>query len=119
MKTKRLLLVLLIVAAVMASFAPRLAAGEQKAALRIQKLRYTLDGNGQAWLSVRFVNEGNASIHVNAFAPAQEGPWSAVKEDVGPGSTVRGQVKAVDGNVAVIWVDSSQGLLRFEVPKRR
>jgi hypothetical protein len=99
-------------------FARPCSAADVQAQLHLRKTKYTIDENGQVWLRLIFINDGSAPIGVTAFAPARQGPWTAVNQKVEPGALVRGAIKASEGGPTVVWVDSSQGLLRFELPKR-
>ena len=97
----------------------RASAAQQQSALHFHKAKYFMDQNGQPWLSVQFVNEGNTAIKVDAIAPDRNGPWTKINENVAPSAKVRGAVKIVKDTPASVWVDSSVGMLEFDIAPRK
>ena len=110
---RKKLLGLLALAALVSMLAPVAASTNQPLSLR--KSKYVMDGSGQVWLSVVLANEGKQPVSILGLAPAKAGPWTNVDQIAAPGSTVRSAMKVKEGTTA-LWVDSSQGILRFELP---
>lgn len=113
--SRRKVLAMIGVAAVASLIAPA-AASNSQAGLTLRHIRYVMDDAGQVWLSAQFLNDGTKPIGINAVAPGKAGPWTNVGQTAAPGATVRGKMKVSDGGPAVLWVDSTLGLLRFELP---
>lgn len=107
------LLGLLLLAALVSMLAPVAASTHQPLSLR--KSKYVMDGSGQVWLSVVLANDGTQPVTVLGLAPAKAGPWTTVGQTAVPGTTVKSAMKVKEGTTA-LWVDSSQGILRFELP---
>jgi hypothetical protein len=92
------------------------AASNSQAGLMLRRTRFVMDDTGQVWLSAQFLNDSNKPIGIHAVAPAKTGPWTSVGQTITPGATVRGTMKISDGGPSFLWVDSTLGLLRFELP---
>jgi hypothetical protein len=105
-------LVALVIAPVATLAAPQ-------AGIDLRKTKYFMDDKGQVWLSVHLHNEGSQPVAVIGLAPDRSGPWTSVGQNLPPGATLRGAMKMPAKGVSVVWVDSSAGLLRFELPQRR
>lgn len=108
---------LLMTAGALSYLANNSAAADIQPQLHLRKANYTLDGSGNVYLRLLFINDGTVPIGVTAFAPAREGPWTEINQKVDPGALVRGAIKVGNDAPTAIWVDSSQGLLRFDLPK--
>lgn len=107
----------LIVFAALASILAPVAASTNEP-LTLRKTRYVMDNSGQVWLSVLLVNNGTQPVSVLGLAPAKAGPWTTVGQTAAPGATVRSAMK-VKENTTALWVDSSRGILRFDLPHAR
>jgi hypothetical protein len=110
---RKKLLGLLVLVALVSMLAPVAASTHQPLSLR--KSKYVMDGSGQVWLTVVLANDGSNSVSVLGLAPAKAGPWTTVDQIAAPGATVRSAMKVKEGATA-LWVDSSQGILRFDLP---
>ncbi|HEY2586878.1 MAG TPA: hypothetical protein VGI81_14125 [Tepidisphaeraceae bacterium] len=99
--------------------APGAASAGPQAGIDLRKTKYYMDDKGQVWLSVHLHNEGTRPVAVIGLAPDKAGPWTTVGQNVPPGATLRSAMKVPDNGVSVVWVDSSAGILRFELPQRR
>lgn len=115
--SRRMLLGVLLVSAISLALTPASASTAQ-AGLSIKKSRYVMDGGGQVWLKVQLLNGGSQPIRILGLAPAKAGPWTTVGQSAAPGEAIRTSMK-VKENAAVLWVDSSQGILRFELTPKR
>lgn len=109
----------ILLALVAWTLAPRAASAAPRAGLDVRKTKYFMDDKGQVWLSVHLVNGGDKPVTIVRLAPSESGPWTNVGQSVAPGETVRGAIKVQDGGIAAVWVDSSQGVLRFDLPQKR
>jgi hypothetical protein len=115
-----MILGLLIALAAPSVLVPTQAAAQSgQIGLHLRKTKYFIDDKGPVWVSAQFVNDDNRSINIAGVAPTRVGPWTAIDKKLEPGATVRGAVKVLNDGVIVVWVSSSQGLLRFELPSRR
>lgn len=112
--SRRKLLLMIGILAVGSLIAP-VAASNTQAGLTLRHTRFVMDDTGQVWLSAQFLNDTSKPIGIRAVAPAKAGPWTSVGQTAAPGATVRGAMKVSDSGPSVLWVDSSQGLLRFEL----
>jgi hypothetical protein len=97
---------------------PARATAEVQSQLHLKKAHYGLDENGHVWLRLLFINDDGAPLGVIAIAPDRQGPWTAVNEKVQPGALLRGSLKAGDKGLTVIWANTSQGLVQFQLPKK-
>ena len=113
--SRRKLLVMIGVTAVLSLLVPAEASSSQ-AGLTLRHTRFVMDDTGQVWLSAHFLNDTNKPIRIHAVAPSKAGPWTSVGRTVAPGATVRGAMKISDGGPSFLWVDTTLGLLRFELP---
>jgi len=109
---------LIAMAAALSAMAPVVAAAEQHSPLRLQKFHYTLDGGGQPYLALRFINESTKPVDAVSIAPDPKGPWTTLNQTIAPGDTLRTQFKSPEGGVATVWINSKQGLLKYDLPKR-
>lgn len=114
---RRKFIALVLLSAVTMLVAP-VSASDAHAGLTLRKAKYVMDDSGQVWLSVQLVNEGRKPMAILGLAPAKAGPWTSVGQNATPGATVRSAMKVKDGGVTVLWVDSTAGILRFELPHR-
>lgn len=89
------------------------SASQRQGSLELHKVHHVLDENGQVWLTVQFVNQGNHPVTVAGIAPSRWGPWTKIGQKIDPGSVVRGKIKTSDKDPKNIWVDSSEGLSVF------
>ena len=112
---RRKFMVLVLLSAVATLVAP-VSASDAHAGLMLRKAKCVMDGSGQVWLSVQLVNDGKKSLAILGLAPAKAGPWTTVGQNAAPGAVVRSAMKVKDGGVTVLWVDSTAGILRFELP---
>jgi hypothetical protein len=114
------LLAISLLAVASSALWPAYAQAEQTASLHLKKIRYYLDENGRPWLAAHFSNDGNATVAVKAMSPARSGPWTTIDQKVESGSMLRGAIPVKGGDALTeLWVDSSQGLLHFDLPKRK
>lgn len=113
--SRRKLLVMIGMTAVASLIAPA-AASNTQAGLTLRRTRYVMDETGQVWLWAQFLNDSNKPIAIRGLAPSKAGPWSNVGQTAAPGTTLKGSMKVSDGGPSSLWVDSSVGLLRFDVP---
>lgn len=113
--SRRKLLVMIGMTAVASLLAPA-AASNTQAGLTLRRARYVMDDTGQVWLWAQFLDDSNKPISIRGIAPSKAGPWTNVSQSAAPGATMKGTMKVSDGGPAFLWVDSSVGLLRFDVP---
>ena len=109
----------LILLSTIASLVAPVSASDVHAGLTLRKAKYVMDDSGQVWLSVQLVNDGKKPLAILGLAPAKAGPWTSVGQNAAPGATVRSAMKVKEGGVTVLWVDSTAGILRFELPHTR
>ena len=94
-------------------------AQQQQGSLHLRKAKFHMDDAGQVWLQVQFDNKGTKPIRVVGVSPNRAGPWSPVGQTVEPDGRVKGELKVQKDPPTVVWVNCSEGLLRFELPKRQ
>ena len=94
------------------------AAAQQRSALELRKHKYRLDDGGHLWLAVQLQNVGTRPVQVKGIAVSRFGPWTTLGKNVTPGEVCRGSVKISGDRAATLWVDGSEGLLRFDLPAR-
>ena len=94
-------------------------AEQRQDSLHLHKAKYHMDDAGQVWLQVQFDNKGTKPIRVVGVSPTRVGPWSPVGQTVDPDGRVKGELKVQKDPPTVVWVNCSEGLLRFELPKRQ
>lgn len=110
---------MLVLALIAVVATPTPASAVPQAGVNLRRTKYFMDDKGQVWLSVHLHNEGPRPVAVMGLAPDKAGPWTSVGQNLPPGQTLRGAMKVPEGGVTVVWVDSSAGILRFELPQRR
>jgi hypothetical protein len=115
---RRKFLALVVLSAMTLVMVPA-SASDTQAGLELRKSKYVMDDSGQVWLSVQLVNDGKKPLGILGLAPAKAGPWTTVSQNAAPGAVVRSAMKVKDGGVTVLWVDSTAGILRFELPHTR
>ena len=110
---------LALLSALTAVTAARSTLAAPQAGLDLRKAKYFMDDKAQVWVSVRLVNVGNNPLTVNGVAPAKAGPWTNVGQNVQPGAMVRAALKVPADGAKTLWVDSSAGILRFDLPHQQ
>ena len=102
-----------------AVLAPTRLAGQpqHQPSLQLHRCHYRVDENGQTWLWVSLANSGSKPVTIAGISPAQNGPWTLVKRKVDSGGIFRGALKIPAGQPpAALWVDSTEGLEKFDLP---
>lgn len=109
-----------LVVAAPAAFAPAPAIAQQsQGTLHVRKWKHVVDGGGQTFLSIQFLNTGTKPITLLGIAPTRVGPWINLGQKLQPGEMTRALMKATKGDPEKVWVDCSEGLLVFEPPSQR
>jgi hypothetical protein len=115
---RRATLALIVVLAVALWIVPASASTTQ-GGLELRKSKYVMDDRGQVWLSVQLVNNTSNALSIIGLAPGKAGPWTSVGQTATPGAMVRSAMKVKEDGVTALWVDTTQGILRFDLPHPR
>jgi hypothetical protein len=110
---------MLVLALIALAMTPTPASAASQAGIDLRKTKYIMDDKGQVWLSVHLHNDSPRPVAVLGLAPDKAGPWTTVGQNLPPGVTLRSAMRIPEGGVTVVWVDTSVGILRFELPQKR
>lgn len=94
------------------------SAQQQQSSLQLHRFKYHIDENGQVWLTVQFANKGHKAIRVVGVSPNRVGPYTPVGQIVEPDALVKGSIRLIKDGPSVVWVNCSEGLIRFALPAR-
>ena len=93
-------------------------AQQAQGSLHVRKWKHLVDGGGQVFLAMQFLNEANHPITIRAIAPGRYGPWAPVKQTMNPGDMHRILMKIANNDPAQVWVDTTDGPMIFAPPHR-
>ncbi|HSZ59720.1 MAG TPA: hypothetical protein VK797_29015 [Tepidisphaeraceae bacterium] len=95
------------------------AAQQRQGSLELHKIRHLVDENGQLWLTLQLVNQGNHIVNVARVAPSATGPWTESGQKIEAGAAIRAKMKLGKDMPQSVWVDTSDGMLVFNLPARQ
>lgn len=95
------------------------AAQLRQGSLELHKVRRMVDDNGNPWLALQLVNQGNHIISIASVAPSRQGPWTDTNQKIEPGTAIRAKMKLGKDAPQEIWVDSSDDMITFKLPARQ
>ena len=114
------MLALALAVAAPAAVAPTPAVAQQaQGALHVRKWKHLVDGGGQVFLAMQFLNESTHSVTILGIAPTRVGPWVNVGRKFNSGDMHRILMKVTKDDPAQVWVDTTDGLMVFTPPVRR
>lgn len=114
-ETRTSFLRLLLAAAATLLLAAPAVAGGSPSGLELRKIRHVLDDRGRVNLRLKLVDVGIGSITILGIAPSRLGPWTDVGQTLAPGATMTAVMPA-SAHSQALWVDSSRGLIEFDLP---
>ena len=114
-----ILKVIVICATLGAVLARPAAAQQRQGSLELHKIRHLVDENGQLWLTLQLVNQGNHIVNVARVAPSAAGPWTESGQKIEAGTAIRAKMKLGKDMPQSIWVDTSDGMIIFNLPSRQ
>ena len=113
-----ILKLILICGIVGAGFSTPATGQQRQGSLELHRVRNQVDENGQLWLALQLVNQGNHVINIARVAPSEQGPWTDTNQKIEPGLAIRAKMKVGKDAPQAICVDTSDGMIVFKLPAR-
>lgn len=86
--------------------------------LQLRRWKFRVDDRDNRYLWVMLTNTGTKPVRIAGIAASQWGPWLVLNQQVAPDEIVRGQVRLGKQPPTAVWVDCSEGLIQFDLPKK-